>query len=201
MGRKAKVRKRKARHMRKTEVRLPGRNEAMREQVASAQPTESARQMHQDEAYESVEAEPVPYDEGLLDAARTQWQFGDWASLAALDTARIQHHPERARLALLAAAGRFQCADRNEAHRYARLAQDWGANSRLIAQVLISGVHNTLGHVRALLGYHEKASRHFADAIRYSGVSGDVRLLTQIREEWQMTECNTKGDSIWERNS
>ena len=50
----------------------------------------------------------VPYDETLLERARVQWQFGDWDSLAALDRVTLQHHPERGRLALLAAAGYLQ---------------------------------------------------------------------------------------------
>lgn len=46
----------------------------------------------------------VPYDEKLLKRSRTQWKFGDWASLAALNRETLQHHPDRAKLALLAAA-------------------------------------------------------------------------------------------------
>ncbi len=46
-------------------------------------------------------AHPVPYDENLLERARTQWQFGDWASLMKLERDTLQHHPDRAKLALL----------------------------------------------------------------------------------------------------
>jgi len=42
----------------------------------------------------------VPCDENPLKRARTQWQFGDWQSLAQLDRATLQHHPDRAKLAL-----------------------------------------------------------------------------------------------------
>mgnify|MGYP005848835797 CR=1 FL=1 len=191
MRRKKKLRKTgHGARARPDEAKLRAQHEA---RDVSAIPRETAgpdRTQH-DEAPVSVEAETVPYDEALLDAARTQWQFGDWMSLAALDAARIEHHPERARLALLAAVGRFQCADLNEAHRYIRLAQDWGISSGLVDQVLISGTHNLLGCVRAALGSHEKARQHFADAVRLSGVSGDARLLTRIREEWQTKERNT----------
>lgn len=182
-----KARKKKTGHkarVRQTEANFRDRHKAFNG-PAMGRPVTEPDQAQRDEASVSVGAEAVPYDESLPDAARTQWQFGDWVSLAALDVARIQHHPERARLALLAAAGRFQCADLNEAHRYLRLAQDWGANPELIVQVLISGAHNTLGRVRATLGHREKARQHFADAVRLSGVSGDLRLLTCIREEWQ----------------
>lgn len=47
----------------------------------------------------------VRYDESLFEHARTQWQFGDWNSLAQLDPDTLQHHPDHAKLALPAAAG------------------------------------------------------------------------------------------------
>ena len=48
------------------------------------------------------------YDSQLLDKAHTQWQFGDWAGLVALQRDSIETHPERAKLALLVAAGHQQ---------------------------------------------------------------------------------------------
>ena len=56
----------------------------------------------------SAIGELVPYDKHLLERARTQWQFGDWQSLAAIDAHALEHHPQRATLRLLAAAGRLQ---------------------------------------------------------------------------------------------
>jgi hypothetical protein len=94
----------------------------------------------------------VPYDENLLEKSRTQWQFGDWESLAGLEREKIQHHPDRAKLALLGAAGRLQIGKSEEARRFVRLAQDWGAGKRLISQVLVAGVHNSLGRVAAVGG-------------------------------------------------
>ncbi len=66
---------------------------------------------------------PVPYDEALLDRARTQWPFGDWASLAGMTQEQIQHHPDRAKLALLAAMSRRQHAANTTARQLKRLAQ------------------------------------------------------------------------------
>jgi hypothetical protein len=34
---------------------------------------------------DDAHAHLVPFDENLLERSRTQWQFGDWASLATLD--------------------------------------------------------------------------------------------------------------------
>lgn len=59
----------------------------------------------QTDSPDSGPAQLVPYDENLLERSRTQWQFGDWHSLAQLQRETLQHHPDRARLALLAAAG------------------------------------------------------------------------------------------------
>jgi hypothetical protein len=53
----------------------------------------------------------VPYDENLLERSRTQWQFGDWDSLAKIDREMLQHHPDRAKLALLATAGQLQTGE------------------------------------------------------------------------------------------
>ena len=62
----------------------------------------------------------VPYDENLLERSRTQWQFGDWASLVKLERDTLQHHPDRAKLALLAAAGHLQQGDNPAARQFTR---------------------------------------------------------------------------------
>ena len=58
----------------------------------------------------------------LLEQANTQWQTGDWHSLAKLQRDSLQHHPDRAQLALLAAAGRLQMGKDAEAKPFIRLA-------------------------------------------------------------------------------
>ena len=74
---------------------------AVKNVAASAQPIMARGQF--DAIYTT--SHMVPYDENLLERSRTQWQFGDRASLAALDQTTLQHHPDRAKLTLLAAAG------------------------------------------------------------------------------------------------
>jgi len=128
---------------------------------------------------------PVPYDEYLLEKARTQWQFGDWESLAKLDRDTLQHHPDRAKLALLAAAGRLQMGHAHAARHYLRLAEDWGCGRHLMTRVVISGVHNSLGRAASLAGQGQRAQLHFEDAIRAGMPTGDVRLLTQVRTQHQ----------------
>lgn len=123
----------------------------------------------------------VPYDENLLERARTQWQFGDWQSLAALDRDTLQHHPDRAKLALLAAAGHIQQGDAHVARQFIRLAQDWGCSKKLVSQILIAGVHNTLGRAAATRGEGLRALQHFEAAIASGTPGSDIRLLTQAR--------------------
>lgn len=123
----------------------------------------------------------VPYDENLLERARTQWQFGDWISLAQLDRNTLQHHPDRAKLALLAAAGRLQTSNNSEAKDYIRLAQDWGVSKKIISQILIAGVHNSIARAACIGGQQQRALEHFDKAIMIGTPGSDRRLITQDR--------------------
>lgn len=123
----------------------------------------------------------MPYDESLLERARTQWQFGDWSNLARIERDNLQHHPDRAKLALLAAAGRLQTGDAENARIFVRLAKDWGCSRRLISQILVSGVHNSLGRALALTMKQERAIQHFEKAVAIGMPCGDAKLLSQAR--------------------
>lgn len=140
------------------------------------------------ETVEAHAAHPVPYDENLLERARTQWQFGDWQSLAKLDRDTLQHHPDRAKLALLAAAGHLQTDNASQARQFVRLAQDWGVSKKLVSQVLIAGVHNSLGRAAAVIGSQPRALKHFESAIVIGTPGSDRRLLTQARINEQFTQ-------------
>ena len=129
----------------------------------------------------------MPFDEGLLDRARTQWQFGDWLALAQLSEEQIQYHPDRAKLALLSASGRQQAGDAAEGKRYMRLAMDWGCNPRLVKQILISGMHNSLGRAAAILGQEQQAFKHFEAAIDTGSPNAD-RLVKAARVSFQLNQ-------------
>lgn len=126
-------------------------------------------------------AQVLPYDENLLERARTQWQFGDWQSLAQIDRQALQHHPDRAKLALLAAAGRLQTDRVQEAGQYIRLAQDWGVSRALVSQILAAGVHNSLGRAALSLGHQSRAIEHVQAAIQIGTPGADTRLLARAR--------------------
>jgi len=137
----------------------------------------------------------VPYDENLLERARTQWQFGDWESLAKLERDTLQHHPERAKLALLVAAGHLQTNNGAAARQFVRLAQEWGCSKKLISQILISGVHNSLGRAAAIAGYQNSALQHFRSAIAVGTPASEERLMTQARLGEQMRQLGMAGQS------
>ena len=130
----------------------------------------------------------VPYDENLLERTRIQWQFGDWNSLAKLDLDNLQNHPDRATLALLAAAGRLQTDKAADARQFISLAQDWGVSKRLVSQILIAGVHNSLGRATAIAGNQLLALKHFESAVTICMPGLDRRLLTQARINEQFTQ-------------
>jgi FkbM family methyltransferase len=123
----------------------------------------------------------VPYDENLLEKARTQWQFGDWENLVKLDRDTLQHHPDRAKLALLAASGLLQLGKAPLARQFIRLAQDWGSGKKLVSQILIAGTYNTLGRAAAANRQEQRAIQHFEASISVAMPQSDIRLLGQAR--------------------
>ncbi len=104
------------------------------------------------------------HDKALLDRARTQWQLGDRQSLIQIPWQAVENHPERAELALLVAAGHAQLGGMDPARRFASLARDWGCHRKLIARVLIAGVHDSLGRAATLLGRESWARKHYGHA-------------------------------------
>lgn len=140
------------------------------------------------ESSENTDSRLVPYDENLLERSRTQWQFGDWQSLAQLQRETLQHHPDRAKLALLAAAGHQQLANMSAARQFTRLAQDWGCNKKLVSQILIAGVHNTLGRAAAIGGRQQQALKHFENSVKIATPGGDLRLLVQARTREELAQ-------------
>lgn len=137
-----------------------------------------------------------PYDENLLERSRTQWQFGDWESLAKLERDTLQHHPDRAKLALLAAAGHLQQGEIQAARQFTRLAQDWGISKKLLTRILAAGVHNSLGRAAAITGEQHRALQHFHSAIATGSPGSEARLLAQARISHQYQQLGTSPTPI-----
>ena len=128
----------------------------------------------------------VPFDETLLERCRDMWQAGDWEGMKGLDRETVQHHPDRAKLALLAAAAHQQTGNMDDARTWLRLARDWGCSKQLISQIMISGVFNTLARASAASGQMDRARLHFEDAMRCGAPKGNVAQLAQTRLATQL---------------
>lgn len=120
-------------------------------------------------------------DETLLERSRTQWQFGDWQSLAQIDRDALSQHPQRGKLALLAAAGHQQLGNLDATREFFKLAQQWGCTKKELSQVLIAGVYNTLGRAAAVAGQEQRALEHLKVGIRLGQPGADAELLSETR--------------------
>lgn len=123
----------------------------------------------------------LAHDNTMLERCRTQWQFGDWESLAALDADMLRHHPDRAKLALLAMAGQQQAGNDQAVRQFARLAAEWGCDRRQVGRILIAGVHNTLGKAAAAANQQQRACAHFEQSVGTAMPGSDRQLLGQAR--------------------
>lgn len=130
----------------------------------------------------------IPYEDNLLERARVQWQFGDWANLARLERSTLQHHPDRAKLALLVGAARLQIGQFSEARDFIRLAQEWGVNRLLVCRILAAGVYNSLGRAAAIGCNLPRALKHFESSISVGTPEAEKVLLTNARVNQQYGE-------------
>jgi len=119
------------------------------------------------------------HDDSLIERARSQWQAGQWESITRLDAKTIERHPDRAKLALIVASAWQQLNDHQAARRFVKLALEWGCDRKLVARVLIAGVHNTLALAEALRDDAQSALTHFRAAV--AGGGGNVSFASGIR--------------------
>lgn len=134
------------------------------------------------------------YDEALLGRARMQWQFGEWECIAEIDVHTLKRHPERAKLALIVGCAWQQLGDHVAARRFIKLSQEWGCNRKLIAQLLVAGVYNTLGRAAAINSDESGALEHFRCAV--IGVNGDSGLATKARIAKELSSLNLPINSV-----
>jgi hypothetical protein len=115
-----------------------------------------------------------------LSTIKESWYFGEWDKLAAVDIEMLHSHPEVAKLAALKAAGFQQLGDMDNCRKYAQIAKRLGCDNILLARLLISGVHNSLGRIAALHNKKDKVAYHFGQAVNV-GAFTDNRLAKQSR--------------------
>ena len=175
---------RKKQAQRKQQLRSKGQATRLDHPTANSLPVLESRDDESLVAQQSSaqgELMPMTYDPYLLERARSQWQFGDWDSLASLIDLKLEHHPDRAKLALLAASGLIQKSDMAAGRQQVRLAREWGCPEKLIKQILISGVHNSLAQANCEAAQLDKANQHLLKAIDTVFPHHDQKLLVKAR--------------------
>jgi tetratricopeptide (TPR) repeat protein len=102
----------------------------------------------------------------------------------------LQHHPDRAKLAILAAAGLAQQGSSEIARQFVRLAQQWGCPPNIIAGVMVAGVYNNIGRASALSGDQPRSLRHFEASVALGSPHSDHRLLARARVQEQEAQLH-----------
>ncbi|MCG5510660.1 FkbM family methyltransferase [Ectothiorhodospira lacustris] len=119
--------------------------------------------------------------ESLLDTAWAQWRAGEWESLAQLEQETIEKEEGRAELALLAGAALFQLGKNEAAKARIVQARSWGAGKRLVGEVLVGGVHNTLGRIHLVNNQEKSALEYFGRSIGAFATDADRQLMSEAR--------------------
>lgn len=138
----------------------------------------------------SHESHVVPYDENLLSRARDLWLTGDWCALSGTCDDDLQHHPDRAKLALLTGATYFQLGQATEARKYIKLATNWGCDKKILSQILIAGVHNNIGRAAAAAGMESRALRNFDLSLVSGGVAAATPATVRARVTSQLNQLH-----------
>lgn len=87
----------------------------------------------------------------LLENARNNWLSENWEALVAIERQDYEDHPERAKLALLNAAGHFQVGSLPVARECVALALRWGSDNNKIKQILLNGLEKSVKSIKGSL--------------------------------------------------
>jgi hypothetical protein len=142
----------------------------------------------------------VPYDDGLIDRCREQWRQGDWNALAQVPIDEVERHPQRARIALMVASAHQAQCQHGQMRLFVQLSRQWGCRQKLIARVLLAGVHNTLGRAAAIAGKHrERATHHFSEAVAPGVPGGGARWLamhSRVRHQLEQLQMGAEATAL-----
>jgi len=116
-----------------------------------------------------------------LSTAKANWYFGEWQALVELNIQELADHPDVDKLAALKASAYQQLNNMEQSKAYFKLAKELGCDNYLISQLLIAGVHNSLGKVAALNKNDDKMLAHFDAAVNVGGNLQENKLARQAR--------------------
>ena len=117
-----------------------------------------------------------------------QWQFRAGPSLSRPDLHAFGGGRDRGSAGGLRAAVHLQLGDDTAAWECIRLARESGCEKQVLLKILVSGVHNTLGRISALLQQEQGVASHFGEAIALSPFSCDRALFERARTHAQYSQ-------------
>jgi FkbM family methyltransferase len=125
-------------------------------------------------------------DVNIMATAKANWYFGQWQKLADINLESIINHQSISIIAALKAAGYQQINDEKNTRKYIGIAKSLGCEPRLIAKILIAGVHNSLGKIAAINENKDKIESHFNAAVDI-GDKKNANLVKHSRAVREMT--------------
>lgn len=125
----------------------------------------------------------VPHDPSLPDLAREHWLAGRWDALQRVEGDALLHHPDRAALVALRAAGAIQLGDRHAARVLGRQALEWGCSRQALAGLLVAATRHTLGRASFLARRDQKAAGHFEAAVSEARLASEARRHAMARHD------------------
>jgi len=128
-----------------------------------------------------------------LDKIQNEWRAGNWENLTRIKIETINNHPERAKLAVLVAAGHLQLGDKTYARQLIDAASQWHCDRLFLFKILISGVCNTLGKAESLINNTDRTLNLFAQAL--SGIDTDEEPDYRERINNELKRIGLSGQS------
>lgn len=110
-----------------------------------------------------------------------RWHIGDWEYLVELAAEDVAQHSDKCLIAMFKAAALFQQGLLDAARTWVNQAIGWGADSKMLARIMLSGAHNSLGRAALLAGREPQAQSHIKEAMRIGCIELDGHLLFPAR--------------------
>lgn len=126
----------------------------------------------------------------LFTESIVRWHIGDWEYLVELAAEDVAQHSEKCLIAMFKATALFQQGVLDAARTWVNQAIDWGANPKMLARLMLSGAHNSLGRAALLAGRESQAQSHIKEAMRIGSMELDDHLLYPARLMQQKSQIN-----------
>lgn len=102
--------------------------------------------------------------DGNLSRAKLLWYLGDWEALSNIE-APESTVPQYALICLMKASALQQTGDTQGTLKFATLAKQNGVDDQLLKQILVGGLHHSIGRIHAIKGNYDKAREKIGQAI------------------------------------